>query len=212
MYPYRSIQIYTYLNICVRTYMYIYMYVCIYVYMYVYLDRIALLCRALCICVAHVSTELCVAHAPTETNSSSCHNVLILLSLSGVTNLSFLVGVCAACMLAYRCLQMKLWAAVTVVAIPSQKAMLMCPYVSCGNFSVLAPRCFRALLHNLQLTSDRCLIFASYLATRLIPAIAIISRLLCLQGTRRSFKYFPKNALLFFCRNMKSAVHVPYAG
>ena len=46
----------------------------------------------------------------------------------------------------------------------------------------------------------------------MIPAIAIISRLLCLQGTRGSFKYFPKNALLSFCRNMKSAVHVPCAG
>jgi len=46
----------------------------------------------------------------------------------------------------------------------------------------------------------------------MILAIAIISRLLCLQGTRRSFKYFPKKALLSFCRNMKSAVHVPYAG
>jgi len=42
-------------------------------------------------------------------NSSFCHNVLILLSLSGVTNL-LLAGVCAACMLAYRCLQMKWWA------------------------------------------------------------------------------------------------------
>jgi len=30
-------------------------------------------------------------------NSFSCHNVLILLSLSGVTNLTLLVGVCAAC-------------------------------------------------------------------------------------------------------------------
>jgi len=35
---------------------------------------------------------------------------------------------------------------------------------------------------------------------------------LCLQRTRGSFKYFPKNALLSFCRSMKSAVHVPYAG
>jgi len=35
---------------------------------------------------------------------------------------------------------------------------------------------------------------------------------LCLKGTRRWFKYFPKNALLSFCRNMKSAVHMPYAG
>jgi len=147
-------------------------------------------------------------------NSSSCHNVLILLSLSGVTDLTFLAGVCAACMLAYRCLQMKWWAAVTVVAIPSQQALLMCQYVSSGTFSMLAPRCSGALLHNIKLTSERCLIFAlaSHLATGMIPAIAIISRLLCLQGTRGSFKYFPKNALLSFCRNMKSAVHVPYAG
>ena len=35
---------------------------------------------------------------------------------------------------------------------------------------------------------------------------------LCLQGTRGSFKYIPKNALLSFCLNMKSAVHVPYVG
>ena len=137
--------------------------------------------------------------------------MLILLALSGVTNLSLLAGVCAACMLAYRCLQMKWWAAVKVVAIPSQKALLMCPYVSSCKFSVLAPRCSRALLHNLQLAYDRCLIFASHLATGMIPAIAIISRLLCLQGTRGSFKYFPKNALLSFCLNMKSAIHVPYA-
>jgi len=144
-------------------------------------------------------------------NSSSCHNVLILLSYSGVTNLSLLVGVCAACMLAYKCLQMKWWAAVTGVAIPSQKALLMRPYVSSGKFSVLAPRCSRARLHNLQLTSDRCLIFAIHLATGMILAVVIISCLLCLQGTRGSFKYFHKNALLSFCRNMKSAVHVPYA-
>jgi len=107
---------------------------------------------------------------------------------------------------------MKWWAAVTVVANPSQKALLLRAYVSSGKFSVLAPRCSRALLHNLQLASDRCLIFASYLATGMFPAIAIISRLLCLQETRGSFKYFPKNALLSFCRHMKSAVHVPYAG
>jgi len=145
-------------------------------------------------------------------NSSSCHNVLILLSLSGVTTLSLLFDVCAACMLAHRCLRMKWWAAVTVVAIPSQKALLMCPYVSSGKIPVLAPRYSCALLHNLQLTSDRCLIFASHLATGMIPAIDIISRLLCLQVTRGSFRYFPKNALLSFCLNMKSAVHVPYAG
>ena len=83
-------------------------------------------------------------------NSSSCHNVLILLSLSVVTNLSLLVGVCAVCMLAYKCLQMKWWAAVTVVAIPSQKALLMSHTSLLANFqgresskrnySIISPR------------------------------------------------------------------------
>jgi len=41
-----------------------------------------------------------------------------------------------------------------------------------SKFSVLAPRCSRALWHNLQLTSDRCLGFARHLATRMISAIA----------------------------------------
>ena len=61
------------------------------------------------------------------------------------------VGVGAACMLAYTCLQKKWWAAVMVVAIPSQRAMLICPYVSFSKFSELAPHCSRALLHSLQL-------------------------------------------------------------
>jgi len=69
-----------------------------------------------------------------------------------VTNLSLLVGVDAACMLAYKCLHMKWWAAVTVVAIPSQKVLLMCPYVSSGKFPVLAhvvlvPFCIIYSLH-----------------------------------------------------------------
>jgi len=80
------------------------------------------------------------------------------------------------------------------------------------RFSLLAPHCSRALLHNLQPTSDRRLIFASLLATGVIPAIAIISCLLCIQGMCGSFKYFLKNALLAFFHNMKSAIHVPYAG
>ena len=45
--------------------------------------------------------------------------------------------VCAACMLAYKCLQMKWWAAVTVVAIPSQKTLLMCPTSLLANFQCL---------------------------------------------------------------------------
>ena len=107
---------------------------------------------------------------------------------------------------------MKCWAAVTVVAIPSQKALLMCPYVSSGKFSVLAKRCSRALLHNLQPTSDCCLILASHLfgyqkdacnCHHLSPFMS--------PRDARVVKYFPKNALLSFCRNMKSAVPVPYA-
>jgi hypothetical protein len=70
----------------------------------------------------------------------------------------------------------------------------------------------RVARDNLQPTSDRRLIFASHLATGMVPAVAIMYRLFCLQRTRGSFKYFSKNALLSFCRNMKSAVHVPYAG
>ena len=81
-----------------------------------------------------------------------------------------------------------------------------------SKFPVLAPHCSRALLHKLQPTPDRRLIFASHLSTGMVTAIAIISRPVCLQGTRGSFKYFPKNALLLFRRYMKSVLHVPYAG
>jgi len=117
-------------------------------------------------CLLPFSTTIAVCIC---SNSSSCHNVFImwLLSLSGVTTLSLLAGVCAACMLTYRSLQMKWWAAVMVCAIPLQKALLMCLYVSSGKFEVLAPRCSRALLHYLELTPDHRLLFASQLARRL---------------------------------------------
>ena len=126
-------------------------------------------------------------------NSSSCHNVLILLSLSGVTNLSLLVGVFA-------------------VWIPWQKALLMCPYVSSGKFSVLALYCSRALLHNLQFTSDHCLIFRKPFGYQNDPCNCHHFSPFMSQGTHGSSQYFPQNALLSFCRNMKSAVHVSYAG
>jgi len=54
-------------------------------------------------------------------NSSPRHSVLILLSLSSMTNLSLLFGFCAAYMLSYRCLQMEWWAAVTIV--PSLRSL-----------------------------------------------------------------------------------------
>ena len=119
------------------------------------------------------------------------HNVLILLSLSGVTNLSLFIGVCAACMLAYKCQ----WSAVTHVAIPSQKALLMCPYVSSGKFSVHAPCCSRALLHNLQPTSDRCLILASHLAIGIIPTNATI----CRQGVSSKSAGHSNTSLRMLC-------------
>jgi len=81
-------------------------------------------------------------------NSSRHHSVLMLLSLSSVTNLSLLFGFCAACTLLYRCLQMEWWAAVTVAAIPSQPALLMWPCVSSARPSVLSPRASRTILHS----------------------------------------------------------------
>jgi len=49
--------------------------------------------------------------------------------LSSMTNLSLLFDFCAVCMLSYRCLQMEWWAAVTVVAIPLQPALLTWPCI-----------------------------------------------------------------------------------
>jgi len=66
--------------------------------------------------------------------------------------LSLLVGVCAACMLAYSCLKMKWCVAVTVVAIPLQKA-LWCAQTSppanfqCSHRVVLASFCIICSLH-----------------------------------------------------------------
>jgi len=83
-------------------------------------------------------------------NSSQArrYSVLMLLSLSSVTNLNLLFRFSAACMLSYRCLKMEWWAAVTVVAIPSQHALLMWPCVSAARLSVLSPRASRAILHS----------------------------------------------------------------
>ena len=81
-------------------------------------------------------------------NSSRRHSVLMLLSLSSVTNLSLLFSSCAACMLSYRCLQMEWWAAVTVDVIPSQPALLMRPCVSAARPSVLSPRASHAILQS----------------------------------------------------------------
>jgi len=72
----------------------------------------------------------------------------MLLSLSSVTNLNLVLRFCAACTLSYRCLEMEWWAALTVVAIPSQHALLMWLCVSAARLSVLSPRASRAILHS----------------------------------------------------------------
>jgi len=97
---------------------------------------------------------------------------------------------------------------VTVVAIPSQKAMLMCPYVSSGKFLVLAPRCSRSLLHNLQPTSDRCLIFASHLATGMILLLPSFLAFHVSKG-RTGLQILPQERSAFM---FPSAVNVPYPG
>ena len=77
----------------------------------------------------------------------------------------------------------------------------------CSHLVVLAPFWIMCSVHSSPF--DFCKPFGW---TGIIHAIVIISRLFCFQGTRGSFKYFPKNALLSFCHNMTSAIHVPYAG
>ena len=88
------------------------------------------------------------------TNSSPPATMCTHYSLyKDMTNLSLLAGVCAACMLAYRCLQMKWWAAVTDVAIPSQKALFsnVTIYLSanfqCSNRVVFVPFFIICSLH-----------------------------------------------------------------
>ena len=115
---------------------------------------------------------------------SSLHlltRALMLLSLSSVTNLSLLFGFCAACMLSYRCLQMEWRAAVTVVAIPAQPALLMWPCVSSARPSVLSPRASRAILHSRHPADCILPILVRKLAVRVFPATAIPNRLLLSQ-------------------------------
>jgi len=81
-------------------------------------------------------------------NSSRRHNVLMLLSMSSVTNSSLLFGFYAACMLSYKCPKMEWWAAGTVIAISSQPALVMWPCVSAARQSVLLPRASHAIVRS----------------------------------------------------------------
>ena len=89
------------------------------------------------------SAIACCISAETISLAATCQRVHtpLFIRCNKPELFKLLVGVCVACILAYRCLQMKWCAAVTVVLIASHKALLMCPYVSFDKLSVLATRC-----------------------------------------------------------------------
>ena len=143
-------------------------------------------------------------------NSSRRHSVLMLLFLSSVTNLSLLFGFCAACMLSYRCLSMEWWAAVTIVAIPLQPALLMRLYVSSARPSVLSPQASRAILHNRHPADCILPILVRKLAFGVFHATTIPNRLLRCHRIFLSLRYFPSMNLSASCLSMKSAsMYVP---
>jgi len=98
--------------------------------------------------------------------------------------------------LLYLCDNRSLWKAVNRWIVESRKATL----VRAPDADILATA--------IEILQKR--IAAGTAAFLVKAAIAIIFRLLCLNKTCGSFNYFPKNTLPSFCRNMKSAVHVPY--
>jgi len=96
--------------------------------------------------------------------------LLMILFWTSVTNLSLLFEFCAALMLSYRRLQMERWAAITVVAIPSQPAVLMWQYVSAAISWVLSPCASRALqqVGSLLIASCPCYL-AAWLSAYSLP-------------------------------------------
>jgi len=80
---------------------------------------------------------------------------------------------------------------VTVVAIPSQPALLMRPCVSFARPSVLSPRASRAILHSRHPADCILPILVRKLAVGVFPATAIPNRLLRCHGIFLSLKYFP---------------------
>jgi len=145
-------------------------------------------------------------------NSSRRHSVLMLLSSSTVTNLSLLCGFCAARMLPYRCLQMDWWAAVTIVAIPSQSALLMWQCVLSARPSVLSPRASRTILHSRHPADCILPISVRKLAVVVFPATVIPNCLLRRHGIFWSLRYFLSISLPASCLSMKSATHVLSVG
>jgi len=74
----------------------------------------------------------------------------------------------------------------------------------CSHRVALAPLCIICTLHLIAG-------FASHLSTGIIPAISSFLTLYVSMGRAGREMYFPRNFLLSFYRNMKSAVHVSYA-
>ena len=93
-------------------------------------------------------------------------------------------GFCAACMLSYRCLQMEWWAAVTIVAISLQPALLMWPCVSAARPSVLLPWASHAVLNSRHPVDCILPILDRKLAVGVFPATAISNRLLRFRVSR----------------------------
>ena len=121
-----------------------------------------------------------------------------------------------ACILSHRYLQMDCWAAVTVVAIPSQPALLMWPwpYVSTAGLSVLLPHASRNLEFLLHSRHPADLAYFGKLTHLLavIPSTAMPNHLLRLHGTFLSLKYMPNKIFPASCLSMKSPTRVQWKG
>jgi len=141
--------------------------------------------------------------------TSRLHSVLMIFSLSSVTNLSLFFGFCAACMLSYRCFPMEWWATVTLAAIPSQPALLMWPCVSAARMSVLLPRASRAIPHSRHPADCILPILVRKLPIGVILVTAIPKRLLRFNGICFSHKYFPN--IVFSCILSQHQVRYPSA-
>ena len=132
----------------------------------------------------------------------------MLLSLSSVANLSLLVGVCAACMLAYRCLGVQpRW-----LSPFHRRKHCQCAHTSppanfqCSHYVVLPPFCIIYSLHwspfdfckpfGYQNDPCNCHHFSLFFCPRDAQIVQI----------------FPQEALRWFCRNVMFTIYVPYAG
>ena len=145
-------------------------------------------------------------------DSSRRNSVLMLLSLSSVTNWSLLFGFCAACMLSYRCLQMEWWAAVTVAAIPLQPALLTHSVTVCFIRQTVSAFTSGLSHYSAQLTP--CWLHLVYFGQktgcwRISRACHRHPHLLRCHRIFLSIRSFPSINLPASCLSMKSATHVP---